>query len=74
MKLKRFEKGFCISSKHKALEINWNYWNPLKHIGFQRSFDLWLKGDHSPHLCIYWCFICISIEIEWYDNRHEDER
>lgn len=71
MKFKRYEKVFTLFTENKTLEINWDYWNPRNYIGYQKSFELWLTGDHSPHFSFHLCLICVSLSIEWYDNRHK---
>ena len=64
--------------KHLELEINFSYWNPLHHISFKKSFDLWTKDDwedefFEPALWFNFSFFCINLEVFlcWY--RREDE-
>lgn len=61
-------------SEHKILEVNWYRWNPLKSITFKCYFNILFKGDHSPAISIELDLLCFAFGIEFYDNRHEEER
>ena len=61
-------------SKHKSLEINWDQWNPLKNIIFEFYFNILLEGSHSPAIYIVLDFLCFGFDIEFYDNRHKEDR
>ena len=73
MEINHFEKGFFTQiSEYKVFEVHWDYWNPLNHIGYKKGIDLYLVGDHTPHLSIDLCFICVSLNVELYDIRHRE--
>ena len=61
-------------TEHKGIEVNGYFWHPFERICFQKSLDISFKGDHAPQIYFYFAFICIGFDINFYDNRHEDER
>ena len=63
-------------SKYKTFEINIKMWNPFERMTFsiESSLQIQLKGDHSPSVFVYLCFVCVAFDIEFYDSRHAEER
>ena len=61
-------------TKFKVVELWLRWWNPTRYIAWQKSFELSLKGNHTPRFVFDLALICIGLEFSFYDTRHEDEK
>lgn len=75
MNIKIFDNGITVNLlENVVIELWIKFWNPLEYIAIRKSFELKFKGDHAPFFNFFFAFIFFSIDLELYDNRHENEK
>ena len=68
MRLYKKERIFYLETRYRTFKFEYNYWNPLDRIGFQKSFNFWSRGIMCPQFRFTFVFICFGIELQMYSN------